>query len=43
MSSLKLGLYGCGARTNALVDSVREEVKVVCCYDVDEEKRENSL
>jgi len=39
---LRLGLYGCGARTNELVDSVYSDklVEVVCCYDVVKETRE---
>lgn len=40
--ALKLGLYGCGARTQALVDSVIGEgiIKVVCCYDIDKKRRD---
>jgi len=36
MKPLRMGLYGCGARTNALIDSVRDDnlVQVACCYDV---------
>lgn len=39
---LRLGLYGCGARTNALVDGVYGDklVEVACCYDVVEKTRE---
>jgi len=41
MEPLRLGLYGCGARTNALVDAAYQEglVGVCCCYDVDEGRR----
>ncbi|MCM8786399.1 MAG: Gfo/Idh/MocA family oxidoreductase [Candidatus Omnitrophica bacterium] len=40
MRVIKLGLYGCGARTNVLVDSIYKYglVKVVCCYDIDKER-----
>lgn len=39
-----MGLYGCGARTNVLVDSVYQDnlVKVVSCYDLDKERREKT-
>ena len=41
---LKVGLYGCGARTNALVDSVIKEgiIKIVSCYDISKERREET-
>ncbi len=41
---LRLGLYGCGARTNALIDSVSGSglVKVTCCYDIDKNRREET-
>ena len=37
---LRFGLYGCGNRTNALIDSVIGDglVEVTCCFDIDGEK-----
>ena len=44
MKPLRMGLYGCGARTNAIIDSVRDHnlVQVACCYDVKKQICENT-
>lgn len=41
MKPIKIGLYGCGARTHALLDSVYKDnlIAVSCCYDTAEGRR----